>query len=305
MKISAFSMCRNAEKLYYPVEQSVRSVLPLVDEFVMVIGDGDADDRTRELLASIDSPKLKLVSSEWDVKRFPNGTVHAQQTDLAKSHCTGDWLLYLQADEVLHEEDLPRVQELATRYLDDARVEGFLFQYLHFWGDYDHTIASHGWYPKEIRMIRNRPDIHSWESAQSFRSIPSFDGHSYRKKEGSRKINVIETDIRVFHYGWLRPPALMTEKMNRLDRIHSHEVTRYEGRFDYGDISVCKYFEGSHPGVMRERLATLDWDVKVPTEMKRPKHKHERWKNRVMTWVERNLLNGRQLFAFQNYKKID
>jgi len=103
----------------------------------------------------------------------------------------------------------------------------------------------------------------------------------------------------------VRPPALMTEKMNRLDRIHSHEVTRYEGRFDYGDISVCKYFEGSHPGVMRERLATLDWDVKVPTEMKRPKHKHERWKNRVMTWVERNLLNGRQLFAFQNYKKID
>jgi len=298
-------MCRNAEKLYYPVEQCVRSVLPLVDEFIMVIGDGDADDRTREALESIGSSKLRLIDSKWDLNGFPNGTVHAQQTDLAKSHCTGDWLLYLQADEVLHEEDLSKVKALAAHYLDNARVEGFLFQYLHFWGDYKHTIASHGWYPKEIRMIRNRPDIHSWESAQSFRSIPGFDGRSYRKKEGSRKIDVIETDIRVFHYGWVRPPEAMTEKMNRLDRIHSHDTNRYEGRFDYGDIRVCDFFGGSHPAVMGERLTALDWDVKNSTATKRPKHKHERWKNQVMTWVERNLLSGRQLFAFQNYNKIN
>ena len=32
--ISGFSMCRNADSLYYPVKESIESVLPIVDEFV-------------------------------------------------------------------------------------------------------------------------------------------------------------------------------------------------------------------------------------------------------------------------------
>ena len=41
MKISGFSMGKNALKLYYPMRQSVESILPLVDEFIVALGDSD------------------------------------------------------------------------------------------------------------------------------------------------------------------------------------------------------------------------------------------------------------------------
>lgn len=298
-------MCRNAQKLYYPIEESIRSALPLVDELVVVIGKGDADDGTFQIIQGIDSPKIRIIESEWDLEAFPNGTVHAQQTDLAKSHCTGDWLLYLQADELIHEDDIPMIRAHCAQYLNDDRVEGFLFQYLHFWGDYQHLVASHGWYPKEIRMIRNLESIHSWESAQSFRVIPEFDGRSYRSKMGTRKLNVIELPCSIFHYGWVRPPERMTEKMNRLDQIHSHAENRYSGPFEYGDPSICNRFLDEHPAVMKERVEQMHWNPWLRAKGKRPKHKHEQWKNQVLTWIEKRILGGRQVFAFQNYNKIN
>lgn len=298
-------MCRNAQKLYYPIEESIRSALPLVDEFVVVIGKGDDDDGTLEIVRGINSPKLRIVESDWDVVSFPNGTVHAQQTDLAKSQCTGDWLLYLQADELIHEEDIPVIRAHCEQYLEGNRIEGFLFQYLHFWGDYHHLVASHGWYPKEIRMIRNLDSIHSWESAQSFRVIPAFDGKSYRTKKGTRKLNVIELPCRIFHYGWVRPPERMTEKMNRLDQIHSHTEKRYLGPFDFGDPASCIRFQGEHPVAIKGRIAEMHWNPWIRPNGKRPKHKHEQWKNRVLTWIEKNILGGRQVFAFQNYNKLN
>jgi hypothetical protein len=220
MRISGFSMCRNAEKLYYPIKESILSVLPLVDEFVVAIGRGDDDDRTLELVRSIDSEKIKIIETKWDLEAFPNGTIHAQQTDLAKAHCSGDWLIYLQADEVIHEQDYSEIKEKCTTYLNDLKVEAFMLKYRHYWGDYQHYINAHGWYKKEIRIIRNSPDIHSWESAQSFRSIPAFDGKSYRQKPGSRKLNALELKAYVYHYGWVRPPSLMTAKMKALDKNH-------------------------------------------------------------------------------------
>ncbi|MCF7886004.1 MAG: hypothetical protein K9M80_05885, partial [Candidatus Marinimicrobia bacterium] len=172
MKISGFSMVRNGVKLYYPVVEMIKSILPLVDEFVIAIGEGDEDDTTRNDIIGIGSEKIKIIDTVWDLEKYPNGTEHAHQTDIAKEACTGDWLFYLQADEVVHEKYLPMIKERCEELVEDQEVEGLLFKYRHFWGDYQHYQISHGWYPHEIRIIRNDPDIHSWKSAQSFRKIP-------------------------------------------------------------------------------------------------------------------------------------
>jgi len=57
VKVSGFTIVRNAIKYGYPVEESVRSLLPLVDE--LVVGVGDSEDATWELVAGIGDPKLK------------------------------------------------------------------------------------------------------------------------------------------------------------------------------------------------------------------------------------------------------
>jgi hypothetical protein len=185
MKISGFTMVRNATKLYYPIKESIESILPICDEFVVALGKGDADDYTQQAIESIQSPKVRIVHTEWDLQKYTGGTVYAQQTDIAKSHCTGDWLFYIQSDEVLHERYLPVVKARCAELLNDSTIEGLLFDYKHFWGDYHHHIVSHAWYPREIRIVRNLPDIHSWRDAQSFRKIPGFDGVNYKQKEGT------------------------------------------------------------------------------------------------------------------------
>lgn len=307
MTISAFSMCRNAESLYYPIRESVLSALPLVDEFVIAIGKGEQGDKTLELVRSINSPKLKVIETEWDLEAFKNGTVHAQQTDIAKAACSGDWLLYLQADEVIHEKDFQAIRSGCKKAMNEPTVEGFLFNYHHFWGDYEHEIKSHCWYQEEIRLVRNLPEIHSWESAQSFRHITGFDGRSYRDPSGTRKLRVRKLDAHVYHYGWVRPPHIMSKKRQELDRIHSHQRPQYPSHFDYGDLSKINRFEGQHPEVMNDWMNKLDWQADLNhgnREQAQILHKHERLRYRLLTFLEQSFFGGARIATYRNYKVI-
>ncbi len=314
MKISGFSMVRNGEKLYYPVSEMIRSILPIVDEFVIAVGEGDPDDNTRELIAAIGDPRIRIIDTKWDIDRYPRGTENAHQTDIAKEACTGDWLFYLQADEVIHEKFLPVIKKACEDYLDDKEVEGLLFGYVHFWGDYDHYHSGHGWYPHEIRIVRNDPEIHSWESAQSFRRIPGFDGVDYRRKEGTYKLDVADIDAMVYHYGWVRPPHLMINKKKALDTVHKGGRTvreMYENvpdDFDFGPLSRIETFNGTHPAVMKDMIGRMGWKDRLqysgrPDPSREP-HKHERLKYRILSFVEKYLNGGRQIGEFRNYRVI-
>ena len=198
--------------------------------------------------------------------------------------------------------------------LGNPDVEGLLFDYQHFWGDYDHVHRSHGWYQREIRIVRNDPNIHSWESAQSFRYILDFDGKRYRQKEGTRKLNVAKVHAEVFHYGWVRPPRLMRKKMKALRNIHhgkdgAEAIFEQEPLdFDYGDLSRIAKFQGTHPKVMEGFIQRFDWGDQLRysggNSKDRKLFKHERLKYRLLSWVENHLRGGEQLFAFKNYKEV-
>lgn len=311
MKISGFSMARNADKLYYPLREAILSVLPIVDEFVVAIGKGDPDDRTLELIQSIADPKVRIIETVWDIGKYPRGMENAHQTDIAREQCKGDWLLYLQADEVIHEKYLPEIVSKCERFAGDKEVEGMIFKYRHFWGDYRHYQKSHHWYTREIRIVRNDPEIHSWESAQSFRRIPGFDGQNYRQQEGTYKLKVIELDAYVYHYGWVRPPELMVSKTKSLDTVHkgAEEVERLERSgyfaFDYGPMDLLAEFRETHPSVMSEWIAKFNWADKLqptgkPNKQRRP-HVHERFKYRLMGWLKRTFPGAETLGEFRNY----
>ena len=296
MMISGFTMVKNATKLYYPVKQSIESILPLVDEFVVALGDCDDDDETEQEIKSIKSDKIKIVHTVWDIKKYPNGTENAHQTDIAKSNCKGKWLFYLQADEVVHEKDLPEIKNICEKYADDDKAEGILFNYYHFWGDYNHIHKSHGWYKKEIRIIKNKAEIHSWKSAQSFRKIPDFDGIHYRQKEGTYKLKVIKANAHIYHYGWVRPPKLMKKKTRALDTVHKgkKEAERIHSSlpedFHYGDMRKITEFKGSHPKVMQEWIQKFDWknqlDYYGKIPLNRARMKHEKPKYRFISFIE-------------------
>jgi hypothetical protein len=315
MKISGFSFGRNTSKLYYPIKESILSVLPICHEFIFVLGKGDEDDLTLEILESINSPKLKIIHTEWDLDKYPQGTEYAHQTDIAKGHCSGDWLFYIQADEVIHEKFLPTIEKRCSDLLENSKVEGLLFHYKHFFADYNHYINDHGWYQNEVRIVRNLPEIHSFGDAQSFRRIENFDGVSYRKIGNTAHVNVATVDAYVYHYGWVRPPLFLQKKKKAMDSAYKSAAkveAIYKDQspdFDYGPLKGLPKFEGTHPKVMGGKMKDFDWGKqlnyttnKVPD---RKKFKHEKLKYRLISFLEKKLNGGRHYFPFKNWKVLD
>jgi hypothetical protein len=315
MTISGFTMVRNATKLYYPIRQAIASILPIVDEFVVALGDCDPDDHTLEEVLSLGPDKIRIIHTIWDLDKYPRGMEHAHQTDIARAACKGDWLFYVQSDEVVHEEDLPRIRQRCEELLHDPSIEGLLFKYRHFWGDYDHYITSHAWYANEIRIIRNDKDIHSWESAQSFRRIPDFDGINYREKKGTCKLKVARVDAHIYHYGWVRPPRYMQQKRKVFATIHfgrarAEETFRQEKEeFDFGNLSQLSVYRDSHPAVMQEQIRQFNWADQLERNRRQAqtirqtvRHRHEKLKYRLLTFIEQHFLGGRQILSFKNYR---
>jgi len=293
MRVSGFSMVRDAVRLNYPVAESIRSILPICDEFVIAVG--RSGDGTLERVRAIGDPKVRVLETEWDPAHFVHGAINAVQSNLALDQCTGDWAFYVQADEVIHEDDVPLIRQAMESYLADTRVEGLLFRYLHFWGDFDHYHWTRNWYRKEVRVVRNVPGMRSWKSAQGFRL-------------NGRKVFVRDCGARVFHYGWVRPPEVMKRKQIALDSLHhpkdwvDRRHPQPEQAFDYGPLEHLRRFKGTHPAVMREWIASKAWSA---ADYRRPGtlHEHNRRSTRALTWIEDNLLRSR-IGEYRNYRVL-
>lgn len=292
MKISGFTFVRYAVKYDYPVVESICSILPIVDEFIVNVG--HCDDGTLALIESIGSPKIKIIHSVWDESLREGGKVFAVETDkaLAAVSYDTDWAFYLQADEVVHEKDLETILKAAKRYLPDQDVEGFLFRYIHFYGSYDFMGDSHRWYPNEIRLIRNNGNIVSYQDAQGFRT----------RQNNKLKVKVI--DAHIYHYGWVRHPHKQLEKYNNFHAFWSGEnsgpapVLTEQEKFDFfAHIDSVDRFRGTHPQVMKKRIAAKNWQIDFDTRKKKMS-----FKKLLLYRVEK--LTGRRFFTYRNYKII-
>jgi len=310
MKISGFSFVRDGISLYYPIVEAIKSILPIVDEFVIAVG--KSNDDTRDRITHINNPKIKIIDTIWEEKFFKKGIINSIQTDIAMKECTGDWLFYLQADEVVHEKYLSIITKRCEELQNNEKVEGLLFNYKHFWGDYNHYHTGHGWYPNEIRIIKNLPEIHSWQSAQSFRKFKYYDNP--RQEEGHTKLSVAKVDAEIYHYGWVRPPYLMQNKKRALDSVHwglNKAKSYYEKapkEFDYGPLNLLETFSRTHPTVMTDMIAQFNWKDKLqyvgkPNKFREP-HKHETLKYRLISWLEKTFFSGKNIGGFKNYRLV-
>lgn len=308
MKISGFTFIRNAIIFDFPIIESINSILSIVDEYIIVAG--DSTDATNELIKSINSPKIKIINTIWDSEKYRDkGTIYANQTDIALQACTGDWCIYLQSDEVIHEDSLPIIKSACEKYVNNKKIEGFVLNYCHLYGDYKHYIdALHFAYPREIRIVRNQKDIHSWRDAQSFRVIKDFDYINYCQTENTRKLNCIHIDAQVFHYGWSRDPRLMGKKMQQQTSIYNpeHKLTINDDYHDYGNLNYFPIYKKSQPAAMHKRINSCPWAEYIRYEGKKPNIKKIFGiKYRIIRLIEKYILkNGRTIGGFKNYKLI-
>lgn len=289
MKISGFTIIKDAVLNDYPITEAIRSILPVVDE--MIVSVGKSSDNTEELIRSIQSDKVKIVHSVWDPAIRKGGKILAIETDKAFQHISpdSDWAFYIQADEVVHEKYHGEIRSAAERFVNDKRVDGLLFHYLHFYGTYDYVGDSRKWYNREVRIIRNDKSIQAFRDAQGFR-------------RNGQRLAVKLINAYIYHYGWVKNPQQMKKKLFQTGKLwHSdaemNAFLQNSDFFDYNEFDSLTRFEETHPAVMHERIARKNWDIALDI-----KKKKFSFKDRLLYWIEKN--TGKRLFDFRNYKIV-
>lgn len=250
MKVSGFSIIRNGVTYGYPFVEAITSILPLCDEFIVNVG--VSDDETLEVVKAIASPKLKIIERKWDMSLRRGGELISVETNNAWAECTGDWGFYIQADEVLHEKFFPIVRTAMEQHFYEENIEALQFGYKHFYGSYDFVQDNfRNWYVKESRVIKRRPNIVSWG-----------DGMDFRHADGSL-LRVKRIAAEIYHYGWVRPPQVMYVKNIGFHQLYfsDEEVKRRvpQAEQTYHDLGHLKRFTGTHPAVMKDRIAASQW----------------------------------------------
>ena len=271
--LSVCTFCSDPITQEFPFKEVVLSALPIADEIVIINGDNIlvddylmaeelGEDKLYEKSETdkiiIDtfyqygkgdyySPDLKIYYNKWESRMRRNMMV--LQKSLAISHCTCDYILALDGDEVLHEKDYDKIKQ-AMELGHDA----YTFKVLHFYRDYQHyKVARSGdqWYERRPYLFKNNLGIfdgyrHIKDGICQYTSdLTTWD---YKPVMDSAK----HTSIEIFHYSFVRSEKSMLEKQNAIEKRHHPD---WEDLTEWNwDMSNTKKFEETHPKVMNERI---------------------------------------------------
>lgn len=271
MKVSAFTFIKNGQILGYPFIESILSILTIVDEFVINVG--ESEDDTLLMIQSISSSKIRILKSKWNDTMQERGFVYGQQKMIAQYNCTGDWAFYIEGDEVYHENDLEQIRELMIIHLDDPNVEALAFDFYHFYGNRNSYLDSPGWYRSEVRIIKN--------SLRSYAPDGLFWLVLNGNKQG-RYPRAKHTGVGCYHYGWLRSQEQMNLKSEKVQKYWAKDPVKVD--YSQMDQSIIKEFQGSHPEIIKKWLPKESGLYKVDPNYK-PTKKQK--KHRLMIKFEK------------------
>jgi hypothetical protein len=286
MRVVGFSLVANAVRLDFPVLEALRSILPLCDELVVNVG--PSQDGTLDLVRGLGDARLRVIEGRWAPSL--GGAVLAVETERALAACRGDWAIYIQADEVLHESGLPLLRSAMEQARANPHVEGLLVDFVHLYGNTDWQGTGRAWYRREVRVVRPGRDIHSYEEAQGFRA-----GSSHRKLQARR------SGATYYHYGWARPMEALRAKRETDNALYyAGDSRRRPVNSRLAWDGGVRRFGGGHPGLMRdwidsrrsrmsEGFAPRAWDARRVALL-------------VSIGIER--LTGWRPFEFTNYVEV-
>ncbi len=286
--LSGFTLIKNATVREYPVEAVLRTLRRVCDEVVVNVGASEDDTLERVRAASGDD--VRLLRREWP-DEFDNHLKElSAESNRALEACEHDWALYLQADELLHEEEVPPLRRALARADADDRVEGLLFDYLHFHGSPDWVLEGRRRYRREVRVVRRSAGVRSVRDAQGFR-VGGPDG---------RKPRVIRSGARIFHYGYVKSREGLDRKRRLWMRWFGEEPDEDRGLTLYRYRGLRR-FEGEHPEAVRPWLEERSFAFD-PEEAEPPPRDLRTLKVRISDAVER--WTGHRLFEHRNYRLI-
>ena len=256
LTLGAFTYVYNMIDYDYPFEESVESIIDVVDQFV--ICECNSTDGTPDMVERLRAKypdKIKVVHRNW-VQHF---TEIASVAQFAMSHLSTDYAYELQADEVVHHDSKDELRALPMAMLA-ARKSAARVHYVHFMANYETTFPF--CYETVVRIAQMNTPWHVIGDGVQFGYTDQY----------IPDVKVLDTTIQVFHYGKVKDPVkgwqkewdfqqLYTDigfpdpKMKEMEAKIGQEVDYvylFENHVREGTI---RRFYGTHPLVMQERIA--------------------------------------------------
>ncbi len=245
MKIYGIAFIKNGVKFDFPFKESLLSMVDLVDKIYINVG--YSDDATLREVKRI--PKVEIIEVNWDDRRSDSGHILSDMTNVAIKKMREEindesaWAVYLQSDEVLHEDDLTLIKEDLVK-AQEQNCDVLRFRYMHFWQKNNRIAIGKRWYPQEIRAFKVKSNILSHGDAQTF--------ENWHK--------AYESDAHIWHYGHVRDERAYKAKLDQMSKYYQRGLRHYRKKFQtwlkdtfFGEKTVP--FLGDHPEIMRMRVA--------------------------------------------------
>lgn len=293
MKISGFSYVRNGFDYGVPFLEAYQSILPICDEFIVAVGNGA--DGTKEAILALNNSKIRVIDTVWDMSLRENGKIFAQQSNTALDGITGDWAFHIQADEVIHENDIFKIKEAIEKNNNDKNVEGFILPFVHFWGGYDYVRTSRRVHKHEVRLFRNGLNVRAYRDSLGFRKYMDFEAYAKGTEKGE-KLRVKKINAPIYHYTEVRGPGAKTKKAVALGAFYEVNDGKPVQKEEFGYDRLEK-FTGTHPRLMQAKVESQNWEYTFD-----PTKAVWRTKDRIMQPIEDIL--GFKIGEYKNYKLI-
>ena len=307
MATQTISLCIIAKNEEKYLDQCLNSVKDLVDE--MIIIDTGSTDRTKEIAK-------KFNAKIFDFKWFDDFSAARNES---LKHATKDWILVLDADEMIDKEAVKVIKDFIKKneydafsfiqknYTNDSSIAGFVSEE-HKKND---SVYS-GWYGSLIaRLFRNKK---GYEFSGTVHELAE---PSIEAKNG--KIGV--TNIPIHHYGNTSPEIvrkkreyyleLCRKKVKRTPNANSYfelgVLYRENNNFDDAIKSFRKVIELNPKhnmafyelGIINEQKKDYDESIKNYTESLRIKESAEAFQNLGVCYLKKGMLKE----AYRNLTK--
>lgn len=212
MKVTGILSISNGAGLQYPYPVVVHNLQRLCDK--VIVGVDPQFPADRKLLEEFDMDNVHIVDSPWDRSNRDGGTEIAIQMDklvyLAKAQ-KSDWVVVMQADELLHNKDFPILRTFMSRYRD-SQVNGFSTERVYFWKDLN-TVRT-DWNADLVRIFR--PGTYSFLAEGTSRD-GMFSGPTCPGSE-------VALPYKIYHYSRVDSnPATISRRVRNLDTFFHPE----------------------------------------------------------------------------------
>jgi len=241
--ISAHLITHQCLTLDYCLEATVRSMMDLCDN--IYINDGKSTDGTLDLLYTLQKEygkdRVVIFEREWEHNR----RVWADQKNFLLDKIPFDaYVIFIDADEVIHENDI-----LAIRELTNKGIPAVSFKVIHFYGRPTHYIDGPAWYKRHTRLCKRSTGIRLHHIEKGCADDLIWPNGMTAHMAGCFLSNIV-----LYHYGNCRDPRALGRKSKKADDLYQYS-SEYKGgklaeprSFSYAFDKVgAKVFTGSHP----------------------------------------------------------